>query len=130
MAASPMNKQLSLKNCCSPGGCFVYSCDIAETPTEGRLRSRESLYVIGLKNWQKKGEKALDSCLFFLHHFFLNFEMRILVVNPLLYFQVVHMLPKRLRESARQHFPEGTCVPLNTMSLRRPASEGEPCKYM
>lgn len=48
----------------------------------------------------KEGKKAKKLwILVYLHHFLWNFEIRILLVNPLRYFQAVctYMLPKRLR---------------------------------
>ena len=115
MSTSPIKKLLLRQVRCSPGGWYNSSRHVPEKPAGQNIS-----FPWGVVScWAQKRAKWTKKLwlLVYLHQKIIiwTFEIRILAVNPLLYFQVVCIpgtLPKRLRASARQHFPEGTCVPL------------------
>ena len=117
MATSPVKRRLSPKNCSSPGRCLIYSWNVAKHLRKRKLRSR-------VRHWAqtraKKVKKTLDFC--FFAFFFLKLRNTEHARKSLTIFSSrMCRLPKRLRASAWQHFPEGTCVPLsNTLRLLEP----------
>ena len=88
----------------------TYQC--AKHLRKRKLRSHESFHVIGqergkteLKSWNSctRDKEKLD-------HFFWDFEIRITVMNPWVYFLKLyeHVSPKRQRPPAWQHSPESS----------------------